>query len=104
MDELVKVENNEITINQEWIEKYKNFKRVQLEMDLAEKGFKEDLKYAMEVTGKQSLILDGFSATIRKGSTRVTLNSKKLKEDLPDIYEQYSKETETSSSITLKCD
>lgn len=104
MNELVKVENNEITINQEWIEKYKNFKRVQLEMDLAEKGFKEDLKYAMESIGKQSLILDGFSASIRKGSSRTTLDTKRIKEELPDIYEAYSITSETSSSITLKCD
>ena len=104
MNELVKIENNDIIINKEWIKKYKNFKRTQLEMDLAEKEFKEELKIAMEQIGKKNLILDGFSATIRKGSSRTTLDAKKIKEELPDIYEAYSITSETSSSITLKCD
>ena len=104
MNELVKIENNDIVINKEWIEKYKNFKRIQLEMDLAEKEFKEELKNAMEQIGKPNLILDGFSASIRKGSTRTTLDSKRLKEEPPDIFEEYSKTSETSSSITLKCE
>lgn len=104
MNELVKIKNNDIVINEEWIEKYKNFKRVQLEMDLAEKEFKEELKNAMEQIGKNNLILDGFSASIRKGSSRTTLDTKRIKEELPDIYEAYSITSEPSSSITLKCD
>ena len=82
MNELVKIKNNDIVINKEWIEKYKNFKRVQLEMDLAEKEFKEELKNAMEQIGKNNLILDGFSASIRKGSSRTTLDTKRIKEEL----------------------
>ena len=104
MNELVKIENNDIVINQEWIEKYKRFKRIQLEMDLAEKEFKEELKNAMEQIGKPNLILDGFSASIRKESTRTTLDNKRLKEELPDIFEEYSITSKISSSITLKCD
>ena len=102
--ELVKINNNEIIINDEWIEKYKNFKRLQLEMDLAEKQFKEDLKEAMESVGKTYIIYNGFTASIRKGSTRTTIDTKRLKEELPDVAEEYKITTETSSSITLKCD
>lgn len=102
MNELIKVENNDIVINEEWIEKYKQFKRLQLEMDLKEKEFKQELKEAMEKTGKTNIILNGFSASIRKASTRTTLDSKKIKEELPDIYELYSVTSETPSSITLK--
>lgn len=102
MNELIKIENNEIVINKEWIEKYKEFKKIQLEMDLKEKEFKQELKEAMEKVGKSNIILDGFSASIRKASSRTTLDSKKLKEELPDIYDLYSVTSETASSITLK--
>ena len=78
MNELIKVENNDIVINEEWIEKYKQFKRLQLEMDLKEKEFKQELKEAMEKTGKTNIILNDFSASIRKASTRTTLDSKKI--------------------------
>ena len=102
MNEIVKIENNEIIINNEWIEKYKEFKRVQLEMDIAEKEFKEELKEAMEQIGKENIILDGFSASLRKGSTRTTLDTTRIKKELPQIYEEYSKTSETPSSIILK--
>lgn len=102
MNNLVIVENNEIVINQEWINKYKEFKKIQLEMDIAEKEFKEELKEAMESIGKENIILDGFSASIRKRSTRTTLDSTRLKKELPEIYEEYSKTSEISSSIILK--
>ena len=102
MNEIIKIENNEIIINNEWIEKYKEFKRVQLEMDIAEKEFKEELKNAMELIGKENIILDGFSASLRKGSTRTTLDTARIKKELPQIYEEYSKTSETPSSIILK--
>ena len=95
------VVNNDIVISDDWLEKYRAFKKAQLEMDLAEKHFKEELKEAMESLGKTSVIRDGFSATVRKGSKRTTLDSKRLKEELPDIFNEYSKTTETNSSIVV---
>lgn len=102
MNELIKIENNDIVINKKWIEKYKEFKKVQLEMDLKEKEFKQELKEAMEKIEKPNIILDGFSASIKKASVRTTLDSKKIKEELPDIYNLYSITTEIPSSIILK--
>ena len=102
MNEIVKIENNEIIIKEEFIKKYKEFKKVQLEMEIAEKEFKEELKNAMELIGKENIILDGFSASLRKGSTRTTLDTARIKKELPQIYEEYSKTSETPSSIILK--
>ena len=79
MNEIVKIENNEIIIKEEFIKKYKEFKKVQLEMEIAEKEFKEELKNAMELIGKENIILDGFSASLRKGSTRTTLDTARIK-------------------------
>ena len=92
---------NDIVINQEWLEKYREFKALQLKMDLAEKEFKEELKEAMESMGKTFVACDGFSATVRKGSKRTTLDSKRLKDELPDIFDEYSRTTETKSSIVV---
>ena len=69
MNELVRIEKNEIVIDNDFIEKYKNFKKLQLEMDLAEKDLKVKLKDAMEMLGKDKVILDGFSAKIKAGYT-----------------------------------
>lgn len=41
MNELVKIEKNEIVIDNDFIEKYRNFKKLQLEMDLMEKDLND---------------------------------------------------------------
>lgn len=104
--ELVKIlENtNEIAINENFIKEYKDFQKIKLAMELREKQVKEELKEAMEETGRTSILLDGFSVTYRKGGTRQTIDTKSLKEDFPEIVLPYIKETKTSSSVIIKCE
>ena len=106
--ELVKIlENtNEIVISEDFINDYKEFKKIKLEMELKEKEFKEELKEAFEITGRtdKPILLDGFSASYRKGSQRATIDTKRLKEEQPEIVKQYSKVTLTSPSVVIKCE
>lgn len=104
MMKLVVVENNDIIISQDFINDYKGFQRLKLAMELKEKEFKEELKEAMEKVGKKEILLDGFSATYKKGAIRTTIDSKRLKAELPDIAEKYSKTSVTESSIVIKCE
>lgn len=99
--ELVKVENNEITIDQKFINDYKEFKKLQLKMELAEKELKEALKEKMQELGKTSLIKDGISIIYKKPSSRTSIDTKRLKTELPEIYESYSKTSDVSASITI---
>jgi predicted phage-related endonuclease len=101
MNELVTIKNNEITINQNFIKEYKKFKKLQLKMDLAEKELKEILKEKMQEIGKTSIIKDGISVIYKKGTTRTSIDTKRLKEKLPDIYEKYSKTSDVSASISI---
>lgn len=102
--ELVKVENNEIVISQDFINDFKEFQKIKLAMELREKEFKEELKEAMELTGKTEILLNGFSATYRKGSIRTTIDTKRLKAEQPEIAKQYEKTSETSASVVIKCE
>ena len=104
--ELVKVENGEIVVAQELANKIIAFEKESLKMKLIADDLKEKIKSAMEENG----IDKGFSieteegslkVSYRKASTRTTVDSKKLKEDLPDIYEEYSKTSDVSSSISI---
>ena len=99
--ELVKVENNEIIIDKDFVEKYRNFKKLQLEMDLMEKDFKAKLKEAMELIGKDTFIRDGLSAKIKSGYTTSRFDSTRFKKECPDIYSEYLKESSVASSITV---
>lgn len=102
MNELVKIENNDIVINSDFIEKYKNFKKLQLEMDLMEKELKERLKTAMEEIGKEKIIVNGFSARIKSGYTTQRFDTTRFKKECPDIYNEYLKESSVLSSIVLE--
>ena len=99
--ELVKIENNDIHINGDFINKYRNFPKLKLEIDLMEKQVKEELKEAMESIGKDKLLLDGFSATIKAPYERKSIDSARLKKELPDIAEEFTKITKIGSSISI---
>lgn len=99
--ELVKIENNDIQINSDFINQYRNFQKLKLEMDLMEKQVKEELKEAMESVGKDKLLLDGFSATIKAPYERKSIDSTRLKKELPDIAEEFTKITKVGSSIAI---
>lgn len=99
--ELVKIENNDIQISSDFINQYRNFQKLKLEMDLMEKQVKEELKEAMENIGKDKLLLDGFSATIKAPYERKSIDSARLKKELPDIAEEFTKITKVGSSIAI---
>lgn len=98
---LIKVENNEIQISEDFLNDYRNFQKLKLSMDLMEKQIKEELKETMEKLGKDKLLLDGFSATIKAPYERKTIDSTRLKKELPDIAEEYTKTTKVGSSISI---
>ena len=101
MKEIVEIKNNEIIIQNEIVEKIKEFYNQKKEMEYQEKLLKDGLMKAMQQIGKENFIIDGLSATIRKGTTRTSIDSTKLKEECPEIYEAYSKTSEVKPSITL---
>lgn len=101
MNEVVKIENDKIVVNSEIVSELKGYLKWKEDMDLKEKEFKQALKDKMETLGIEKFCIEGLSAVIRKGTTRTSIDSKRLKEELPDIYEEYSKTTDVNSSIVL---
>lgn len=101
MNEIVKIENGEITVAQEIVNKIIEFNKLKKEMEYQEKLLKDGLMEAMNNVGVDKFIVNGLSATIKKGSTRTTVDSTRLKNECPDIYEAYSKTSEVKPSIIL---
>jgi predicted phage-related endonuclease len=99
--ELVKVENGEIVVAQEIINQIVEFEKEKLKMDLIQKELKEKLKEAMENNNVTKLEFGELKVSYRNASTRTSIDSKKLKEELPDIYDEYSKTSNVSSSISI---
>lgn len=100
-NDLVKLENNEIIVATDVVEQIKNFHKLKAEMDIKEKELKASLKEAMEKKGIKKFIINGLCATIKEGTTRKSIDTKRIKEEIPEVYEMYLKESKVASSITL---
>lgn len=101
MNELVRIENNEIIVEKSTIEELKKFYEMEARMNIIKKELQSSLKNAMEQKGIKKFIIDGLCATIKDSSVRTTIDSKRLKEECPDIYKEYSKTINVASSISL---
>lgn len=102
MEELVIYENGAIVVAQEICKKIAEFERQALNIELAKKDLKEKLKNCMEEHGISSFENEYIKVLYKRPSERVTVDSKKLKEELPDIYEAYTKTSKVAGSITLE--
>jgi predicted phage-related endonuclease len=101
MNNLITIENNEIIVAQEVCEQIANFEKQALKIKLLEDELKEKIKIAMEENNLTMVKANGLKIAYRKASTRTSLDTKLLKEQLPDIYEEYSKTSDVSSSISI---
>lgn len=102
MNELV-VKDNQIIVPEEAIKQLRKLEEKRLEAEMAMKSFKTDLLDLMEQNGiKEGFEVNGLKVVYKKPSQRTTLDSKKIKEDLPDIYEKYSRTSDVSSSVSLE--
>ncbi|MBR4829262.1 MAG: hypothetical protein IKZ92_05610 [Muribaculaceae bacterium] len=68
----------------------------------AMEAFKKELKAKMIENGIKSFNCDAFSVTLSKNSIVTSFNSKKFKEDHPDLYSEYSSESRRAGSLTIK--
>lgn len=102
MNELVKVENGVIIANEQDAEIFANALETVEKFELRKKEAMQNLKDFMEETGNYEPIKIGrLKFSYRKGTTRTTIDSKRLKEECLDVYEEYSKTSPIASSITL---
>lgn len=78
---------------------------IKKELDRAEeesKKLKSGLLKIMQGAGVTKYESNGLSITVKKGYTRETVDSAKLKAELPEIYGRYLKTTEVAPSLTIK--
>lgn len=101
MNEIVSVKDGKITVAEDMVNKIIEFNKAKKEMEYQETLLKEGLLNAMKETGIKNFVINGLSATVKEGSTRTTIDSKRLKTECPDIYQAYSKTTEVKPSLVL---
>ncbi len=98
---IVTIENGEIIVEQEIVNKIIEFNKVKKEIEYQEKLLKDGLMEAMNKIGMQHFSINGLSASIKKESERTTIDTTRLKAECPEIYESYLKTTKVKASLTL---
>lgn len=103
--ELVKYneESKQLEISENVIAILKDYQKKKAEFEIKEKKFKEELLEAMEKYNITSWSTPNNDIDIvyKKATKRTTIDSTRLKKELPDIAEEYSKTTDVKSSIAI---
>lgn len=103
MEEMIKIENNEIVLAEEVIKELKKFQKAKLKMDIMQEELKEKLRIVM---GKNNInkwvSSDGtISVNYFEEKTSKRLDTTKLKEEESEIYNKYLKDVTTKAFVKL---
>lgn len=78
------------------------YESLKAEMELIKDKIKEEAKEYFENNEEYKFVDDKIALKYNKGSQRVNIDSQRLKKELPEVFEEYSKTVNISSSITYK--
>ena len=102
MKSIVKLENGEYGLVSDAINTIVEIEKQIKDLKALQDSYKEKLLKEMEEKNVLKIDTEELSISYVAPSTRETLDSKKLKEDLPDIYDLYVKFTDVKSSLRIK--
>ena len=100
--DLIEIKNDVAELDGETIVKIASFEKQIKLLKEQEDKIKAAILAEMEAKGIIKLESDVLSITYVAETTRETLDSKALKEELPDIYDTYIKISKVKPSIRLK--
>ena len=102
MKSMVKLENGEYGLVSDAINTIVEIEKQIKDLKALQDSYKENLLKEMEENNVLKVDTEELSISYVAPSTRETLDSKKLKEDLPDIYDLYVIFTDVKSSLRIK--
>lgn len=101
---IVDVENGKAILNPNVRSELIEYQKRKARAELLEQNVKKDLKELLESNENITFEDDIISARLTKASTRTNVDSKRLKEELPEVFENYSKTINVNSSVSLSYD
>ncbi len=102
MNEIITLENNNIQVKEDYINTYKELKKAAEKFELMDKELKQKIKDLMTENNIEKISGCGIYAEIKYSKGRKSVDTKRLEQELPDIYEEYLKQGDPYSSLTLK--
>lgn len=102
MGELIVSNNGVAELSVDTAKAIADFERKVKEIQEREKELKERILEEMEIKGIVKLETDDLIISYVAPTTRETLDSKALKEELPTIYDEYAKISNVKQSLRIK--
>ena len=102
MNELVKLENGKYGLVKDAVDTIITIENEIKKLKEMQDNYKEQLLKVMEENDVLKIEIPELTITRKAPTTRETLDSKKLKEDMPEIYDEYVKISDVKGSITIK--
>lgn len=100
--ELITLKDNLAILDVETAGKIADFEKMAKEIKAKEDELKKEILKEMESKGIIKLETEELTISFVSGTTRETLNTKSLKEELPDIYDTYVDIKPVKPSIRIK--
>lgn len=103
MNDLVRFEDGQMVIADEAVKQIVKFERGALKINMLKENIREQALAKMEELGIDKYVSPDGSLVINYFPERTSkrLDSTKLKKELPDIYEEYLKDSTTKSYVKL---
>lgn len=103
MNELAKIENGKIVVAEEVIKQINKFQKTKLKMDLMQEELKDNIKKLMEQIGADKWISNDGTVVVNYFPERTSkrFDSTRLKNEKPELYEEFLKESITKPYVKL---
>lgn len=102
MNDLVKLENGEFTLVKDTIDTIVTIEKEINKYKKIQENYKSKLLEMMEKNNVLKIDAENLSITRKAPTTRESLDSKALKNDMPEIYDEYVKITDVKGSVVIK--
>ena len=102
MDNLIKIEQNTALLNPEVSSKLADFERLAKDIKTKQDELKQKILAEMEANGILKIETDELIINYIAPSSRETFDSKALRKDNPDLYDEYIKISPVSASVRMK--
>lgn len=102
MNELVKLENGKYGLVKDAVDTITTVENEIKKLKEMQDNYKEQLLKVMEENDILKIEIPELTITRKAPTTRETLDSKSLKADMPEIYDEYVKISDVKGSITIK--
>ena len=88
----------------DFYKKYKNYKKAEAEFKKLYEPFKQNLLdlYETDNTLPKSIMIEGVKVTYISPNVRTSLDSKKLKEEEPELAKKFTKSTNVAATLKIE--